>query len=1142
MEIQDALGYNRKDAILSDKALQEYVNLRLMSLGLGGCKKDLPITKIAEPLLTLTNDLRHLLIDYNCPADQRIIDFCEHYFQDLPAEEKHYWIPRHTFISDRYGVSRILSIPPDDDEFHSEYVDSYRIYQGILHNPKIDRRTTKGIFHIVEGEWGVPVDKIEVPKLAFVRLLAHACHPPKNILELPFTATQRRKAYTFISGYLKPIVCPAIADYCCEKKMEIRFFAPGSLVNFLDMVESIFGNAGSPMSPENDPAMDPETWTGHTGCIIVAPHLTKLTKKELGLPHISGATERQKRDGMCWERENELYHNGQPFKVMVRDKSGVIISIIADSYNGYGKKEIKTQMSYSANLFGLCEEEHSGGALANPRYDLGDDFRMDYIEKSKQTLAFLAQYYSQQIDFRKEGYGIDREFSDIIYVPEDAHFSKIDQSITWRYDGKVGQLRIIPHWTYILPNGYQVELKKDHRSQQWQLIGTVGEGLFCHKPSTVSGGGKSEISKSIEDNISMGSSVVRDFKKDCLEADKILQMNFDHRYRDFSKKNLPILDRKRSLGSVIQMFQQSDDHTDDYNAWLQTIPFNVKELIYTLKLHYREGWGKNWANHFSVDFVNGITGHELKYLNQKVIARYLRIGLRLGHSWNMFSLRKDFYASRKISMEDDITASVTVPVKHLKQLKKPYDSVKFVENCEYRLYQRPDDAVEAGYDHEAEFDLTLPDSFVCNYQPLTKSDVQRIVNDSIKFSRYTPVMQEFLLQFLRDEYAPRYIVCSSHQRIMPNGKLSSNMRYLQARKDITQRRLMRVTEMGIRLARGIQSTDPLYYAADVVIAGRRNNAPEEGIKPLSVHNPLHYFELPELFMEFASNMTGKSPSTTGAGLEGVMTKAPFNALTQIIDLNNAFLSFVVSGYQGFISSAGMIGPYIKVGHDISYLIPEIFSRMKMEERDPKFLIKNGYLEKCQDFEYKGKKVEASRLGYRINRKFTTTFFGRILTSPETVFPDDMLQPEKQNMEIFVDSMANIVDAHRRAALQFFEDRTIDGACLPMKALLHIMAYGDYEGMKLNSLEFRQLFDRRAIMESDWYQERLAICQKIHVHHLRRCVCCMKEFAKKTSNREYVYSMHVRRRIRDCQTHLEYISSDAYLQDLYGTIGADPLVI
>jgi hypothetical protein len=377
---------------------------------------------------------------------------------------------------------------------------------------------------------------------------------------------------------------------------------------------------------------------------------------------------------------------------------------------------------------------------------------------------------------------------------------------------------------------------------------------------------------------------------------------------------------------------------------------------------------------------------------------------------------------------------------------------------------------------------------------------------------------------------------------MADGTLSSNMRYLQDRKDIVDRRLMYLTRMATRLARGIGAEDPLYYVADVVISGRRNNAPEEGIRPLSVHNPLHYLELPELFMEFASNMTGKSPSTTGAGLEGVMTKAPFNALSQIIDLNNAFLSFVVSGYQGYISSAGVIGPTMKVGHDISYLIPEIFSRMKAEERDPKFLIANGYLERCRDFEFNGEKVKAGRLGYRINGKFASIFFGRILTEPETVFPDEMLCPEKQNMAIFADSMANIADAHRRAALRFFEDGSIKDACLPIKALLHIMAYGDYEGMVLEDPAFRQLFDRRAILESDWYRERLSVCQKIHVYHLRRCVRHMKAFAKKEANREYLRSMGIRRRIEESQRRLEYVSSEAYLRDLMGTIGADPLVL
>ncbi len=47
--------------------------------------------------------------------------------------------------------------------------------------------------------------------------------------------------------------------------------------------------------------------------------------------------------------------------------------------------------------------------------------------------------------------------------------------------------------------------------------------------------------------------------------------------------------------------------------------------------------------------------------------------------------------------------------------------------------------------------------------------------------------------------------------------------------------------------------------------------------PLAVYNPIHYQELPELFMDFICSLTGKSPSTTGFGSEGALTKGPFNA-------------------------------------------------------------------------------------------------------------------------------------------------------------------------------------------------------------------------------------------------------------------------
>src|SRR6202008_3977058 len=127
----------------------------------------------------------------------------------------------------------------------------------------------------------------------------------------PFTSQQPQKAQCFVSLLLRPIVCPGVPGFTSEKTMEVRFFAPGSMVSNLDFVESIFGNAGDPHNPENDAALDAEHWTGHTGCVILAPHLIKLTKRELGLPQWEQATERQRREGMCWRDPAEQYNEGQ---------------------------------------------------------------------------------------------------------------------------------------------------------------------------------------------------------------------------------------------------------------------------------------------------------------------------------------------------------------------------------------------------------------------------------------------------------------------------------------------------------------------------------------------------------------------------------------------------------------------------------------------------------------------------------------------------------------------------------------------------------------------------------------------------------------------------------------------------------------
>ena len=44
------------------------------------------------------------------------------------------------------------------------------------------------------------------------------------------------------------------------------------------------------------------------------------------------------------------------------------------------------QISYSSNLFGQCEEEHAGGTIAFPRYDLGEEFHLIDLMKNHEEM------------------------------------------------------------------------------------------------------------------------------------------------------------------------------------------------------------------------------------------------------------------------------------------------------------------------------------------------------------------------------------------------------------------------------------------------------------------------------------------------------------------------------------------------------------------------------------------------------------------------------------------------------------------------------------------------------------------------------------------------------------------------------------
>jgi hypothetical protein len=720
------------------------------------------------------------------------------------------------------------------------------------------------------------------------------------------------------------------------------------------------------------------------------------------------------------------------------------------------------------------------------------------------------------------------------------------QTISWEREDLTRSIRLQPGKIYMQPNGYKVEMIKHRAAPTWNLVGTDPEGTFCHKPSTVSGGGKSEISKALDDAVLYGPLFVDEFERDLDRVQEIFDRDytnrfrpgFEHEDRDASRQPLS---PERSLGSVIKLLTPSSSYTDEFNRWLESMPPRIQALAFLIKRFYRPEWGQRWREHLSVDEVDGSPGHELKLHDRRIIASYLRVGFDHKGKWRTFKVRQDFIAAEKIQMEDDISTSVVIPppcaLQQTTEAAVPAHSVKLVKNCEYRLFQRPDDAVHPGFDRQTEFDMSQPDNFLANYQPLKGNELKKIAEDVLTLDLFTPPMRNLLQQAYNA--GDCFVVSSAHPRLV-DGKPSKNPRYLQTRPDLTNPIRKYVADMGARFHRKLALTEPLCHPVDAVLTGRRNNPPEPGIRPLAVYNPIHYQELPELFMDFVCSLTGKSPSTTGAGSEGALTKGPFNALRPTADLNNTLVSFILTGYPAFSSSAGFIGPEVRVDHDISLLIPEIWARLEPAEREPAFMLEQAYLEPLDDFEHQGRQVLASRLGYRITDRFVRDFLGKIFDNPNTVFTDAILRPETQGLEVFADGVNNIVEAQQRVAQRYLDDGSIDDACPPLKALLHIMARGEYQGMDAHHPEFRSMFSRDYLLASDWYRERLQIKQERDTALWRRHVHSLQQFLNLASHADEAERLDIADRLEQAREKLEQVQSAEYLERLSGTIGADPL--
>ncbi|HEY6167266.1 MAG TPA: hypothetical protein VI454_04445, partial [Verrucomicrobiae bacterium] len=159
--------------------------------------------------------------------------------------------------------------------------------------------------------------------------------------------------------------------------------------------------------------------------------------------------------------------------------------------------------------------------------------------------------------------------------------------------------------------------------------------------------------------------------------------------------------------------------------------------------------------------------------------------------------------------------------------------------------------------------------------------------------------------------------------------------------------------------------------------------------------------------------------------------------------------------------------------------------------------------------------------------------------PHVVFTEKMLRPELQDWDVFADGMENIVATQRRVAQHYFADGSVELACPPLRALLHVMRDDHFEGRNLDEPGVRALFSREQMLASDWYQERLVARQANDVALYERHVRYLEQFLGRTGYADEAGRLDVAGRLTGARAALQLLRSPGYLKHLRGTLGAEP---
>ena len=86
-----------------------------------------------------------------------------------------------------------------------------------------------------------------------------------------------------------------------------------------------------------------------------------------------------------------------------------------------------------------------------------------------------------------------------------------------------------------------------------------------------------------------------------------------------------------------------------------------------------------------------------------------------------------------------------------------------------------------------------------------------------------------------------------------------------------------------------------------------------------------------------------------------------------------------------------------------------------------------------------------------------------------------------------------------------------------------------------------MFTREAVLKSDWYKKRLVTKQQRDIVLSMRNIKSLEDFLGKPGYQVEATRLGIHQRLLDAERELAHVSSNSYLDELVGTLGADPIV-